>query len=122
MKSTRKSNIDYADSLAPPQSSRKVERDIKRYGVDEAQRRWHVLCDYFQTEDWWPAVAREVEAVFDNFFEEKNLRQTEANRAQMQPTVQLNISQQQGDSQTDNNFSSDSHCQVFNGKVSGQFG
>ena len=39
-----------------------------------------VLCDYFQTEDWWPAVAREVEAVFDSFFEEKNLRQTEANR------------------------------------------
>lgn len=122
MKSTRKSNIDYADSLAPPQFSKKVEREIKRYGVDEAQKRWHVLCDYFQTEDWWPAVAREVEAVFDNFFEEKNQQQAEQNRAQMQPAVQLNISQQQGDSQTDNNFSSDSHCQVFNGKVSGQFG
>jgi hypothetical protein len=36
--------------------------------------------------------------------------------------VQLTVNQQQGDSQTDNNFSSDSHCQVFNGKVSGQFG
>lgn len=122
MKNIRLSTAAVGNSLAPPQFSKKVEREIKRYGVDEAQKRWHVLCDYFQTEDWWPAVAREVEAVFDNYFEEKNQQQAEQNRTQMQPAVQLNISQQQGDSQTDNNFSSDSHCQVFNGKVSGQFG
>lgn len=122
MKNIRLSTAAVGNSLAPPQFSKKVEREIKRYGVDEAQRRWHVLCDYFQTEDWWPAVAREVEAVFDSFYEEKNQQQAEVNRAQMQPTVQLTVNQQQGDRQTDNNFSSDSHCQVFNGKVSGQFG
>lgn len=122
MKNIRLSTAAVGNSLAPPQFSKKVEREIKRYGVDEAQKRWHVVCDYFQTEDWWPAVAREVEAVFDNYFEEKNQQQAEQSRSQMQPAVQLTVNQQQGDSQTDNNFSSDSHCQVFNGKVSGQFG
>ena len=98
-----------------------VEREIKRYGVDVAMERWRVMCDYLQTEDWWPAVAREVEMLFDEAYEERNRQQTELNCRQTASPIQLTVNQQQGNMDTNNHFAKDSHSQVFNGNVAGQF-
>ena len=35
----------------------KAKREILRFGVENALTRWRVICDYMQTEDWWPSVA-----------------------------------------------------------------
>ena len=99
----------------------KVEREIRRYGVDMAMKRWHVICDYLQTEDWWPAVVREVDMVFDKAFDERNLRQIEELNRRNPSHIQLTVNQQQGDWGTSNHFEKDSHSQVFNGNVKGQF-
>ena len=99
----------------------KVEREIKRHGVDMAMERWRVMCDYMQTEDWWPAVAREVETVFDEAYEERNRQQTELNCRRTASPIQLTVNQQQGNMGTNNHFAKDSHSQVFNGTVAGQF-
>ena len=99
----------------------KVEREIRRYGVEQAMGRWRVVCDYMQTEDWWPAVARDVEAVFDQAYDERNRQQAElANRQAISP-IQVSISQQQGNMGAANQFNKDSKSQVFNGDVTGQF-
>ena len=45
-------------------SCEKVKRDIKLFGPEEALRRWRGVSEYFQTEDWWPSVARKVDDVF----------------------------------------------------------
>ncbi|MBR4389023.1 MAG: hypothetical protein IKT00_07580 [Prevotella sp.] len=50
----------------------KVKREITRYGVENALTRWRVVCDYLQTECWWPEVARKVELVFDDAFNDRN--------------------------------------------------
>ena len=108
--------------VLPPEETRycnKVKREIRRYGVDRAMARWRVMCDYMQTEDWWPAVARAVELVFDNAYEERN-RILEEDRKNKGPKLQLSISQKVGD--TDNTFENGSNSQVFNGDVEGTFG
>lgn len=69
---------------------KKVERDIKRYGVNQAMERWHVVCDYMQTEDWWPSVVREVEVVFDTAYDDYNNQQEKMASRQPVPLVQLN--------------------------------
>lgn len=99
----------------------KVEREIKRYGVEVAMDRWRVMVDFFQTEDWWPAVAREVETVFDEAYEERNRQQTELNCRRTATPIQLTVNQQQGNMDTNNHFAKDSHSQVFNGTVAGSF-
>lgn len=43
----------------------KVKNDIRLYGPDVALKRWRGVSDYFQTEDWWPSVARKVEDTFE---------------------------------------------------------
>ena len=43
----------------------RVRHDIKRFGPEKALADWRVICDYMKTYDWWPSVARKVEAVFD---------------------------------------------------------
>ena len=99
----------------------KVEREIKRYGVEEAMKRWRVICDYLQTEDWFPPVVREVETAFDTAFDERNRQLAETASRQTPSSIQLTINQQQGDMGTNNQFGKDSNCQVFNGEVKGQF-
>ena len=47
----------------------KVKTDILRYGVEEALRRWKQDIERMHTEDWWPPVARAVEAVINEAFE-----------------------------------------------------
>lgn len=58
--------------------ARKVEREILRYGVDRAMERWRVVCDYMQTESWWPPVACAVEEVFDDAYNERKYKQDSA--------------------------------------------
>ena len=69
---------------------KKVEREILRYGVNGAMERWRVVCDYMQTEDWWPSVAREVEVVFDAAYVAYNNRLEKMANRQSVPLVQLN--------------------------------
>ena len=47
-----------------------VRRDIRRFGAEEARRRWLKVSEYYVTEDWWPSVARKVNDVFDEIPEE----------------------------------------------------
>lgn len=47
----------------------KVKIDILRYGLEEALRRWKQDIERMHTEDWWPPVARAVEAVINEAFE-----------------------------------------------------
>lgn len=63
----------------------KVKTDILRYGVEEALRRWKQDIERMHTEDWWPPVARAVEAVINEAFEararkEEIARQQEVNQ------------------------------------------
>lgn len=107
----------------------KVNSEILRYGLDKALDRWHVVCDYMQTQDWWPAVARKVEALFDAAFAERaRLQQEELQRQrqqQLQPVapVNINVAQVQSNKaqKTDNTFQAESKCQVFNDESNGNF-
>lgn len=120
---TNSNPADQAQNMPslPVAFRQKVEREIKRYGVEVAMDRWRVMVDYMQTEDWWPAVAREVETVFDEAYEERNRQQTELNSRRTATPIQLTVNQQQGNMDTNNHFAKDSHSQVFNSTVAGQF-
>ena len=101
----------------------KVKREIKRYGVEQALLRWRVMCDYMQTEEWWPYVARKVEEVFDDAFDALAFRQDAERQRQLQPQVSLTVSQTQSnkDEKTDNRFENGSSNQVFTGDANGHF-
>lgn len=99
----------------------KMESDIKRFGVDQALSKWHVVCDYMQTEDGWPAIVREVEKVIDAAYEERNRRQDEKDSRQAPAPFQLNLTQHQGELRNENNFADGSNSQVFNGMTTGKF-
>ena len=120
---TNSNPADQAQNMPslPVAFRQKVEREIKRYGVEVAMDRWRVMVDYMQTEDWWPAVAREVETLFDEAYEERNRQQTELNSRRTATPIQLTVNQQQGNMGTNNHFAKDSHSQVFNSTVAGQF-
>ncbi len=74
----------------------KVKTDILRYGVEEALRRWKQDIERMHTEDWWPPVARAVEAVINEAFEararkEEIARQQEVN--QQVPMIGVAVNQ-----------------------------
>lgn len=74
----------------------KVKIDILRYGVEEALRRWKQDIERMHTEDWWPPVARAVEAVINEAFEararkEEIARQQEVN--QQVPMIGVAVNQ-----------------------------
>lgn len=80
----------------------KVKIDILRYGLEEALRRWKQDIERMHTEDWWPPVARAVEAVINEAFEararkEEIARQQEVNQQvpMIGVAVNQNISQTQ---------------------------
>ena len=102
---------------------KKIKREIKRYGVEQALSRWRVMCDYMQTEDWWPAVARKVEDVIDEAFEERERQQQAERERQRAALVSLSVSQMQSNKEknTDNHFENGSSSQVFNDEVNGNF-
>lgn len=111
----------------------KVKTDILRYGVEEALRRWKQDIERMHTEDWWPPVARAVEAVINEAFEararkEELARQQELDLQRQQvPVIDVavnqNISQAQAnrEEKIDNRFEPGSNGQVFNDKVEGEF-
>ena len=111
----------------------KVKTDILRYGVEEALRRWKQDIERMHTEDWWPPVARAVEAVINEAFEararkEELARQQELDLQRQQvPVIDVavnqNISQTQAnrEEKIDNRFEPGSNGQVFNDKVEGEF-
>ena len=74
----------------------KVKIDILRYGLEEALRRWKQDIERMHTEDWWPPVARAVEAVINEAFEararkEEIARQQEVN--QQVPMIGVAVNQ-----------------------------
>ena len=74
----------------------KVKIDILRYGVEEALARWKLDIERMHTEDWWPPVARAVEAVINEAFEararkEEIARQQEVN--QQVPMIGVAVNQ-----------------------------
>ena len=74
----------------------KVKIDILRYGLEEALRRWKQDIERMHTEDWWPPVARAVEAVINEAFEararkEEIARQQEVN--QQVPVIDVAVNQ-----------------------------
>lgn len=103
---------------------KKAKSDIRRYGVEKALERWHVVCDYMQTMSWWPAVAEKVEDLFDEAFEERNRRQ-QAEREQELKSSKINLSinqtQSNKDRKTEATMQSGSSGQIFTGDVDGQF-
>ncbi len=86
----RRRDDDLAEKAPVADFCKKVAREINRYGVDEAMRRWRVVCDYMQTEAWWPMAAEEVETLFDAAYEERNRWKMELANRQPAPLVQLN--------------------------------
>ena len=81
----------------------KVKTDILRYGVEEALRRWKQDIERMHTEDWWPPVARAVEAVINEAFEararkEEIARQQEVN--QQVPMIGVAVNQTVTQAQT----------------------
>ena len=108
----------------------KVKIDILRYGLEEALRRWKQDIERMHTEDWWPPVARAVEAVINEAFEararkEEIARQQEVN--QQVPMIGVAVNQTVTQAQSnreekiDNRFEPGSNGQVFNDKVEGEF-
>ena len=77
----------------------KVKIDILRYGLEEALRRWKQDIERMHTEDWWPPVARAVEAVINEAFEararkEELARQQELDLQRQQvPVIDVAVNQ-----------------------------
>lgn len=85
----------------------KVKIDILRYGLEEALRRWKQDIERMHTEDWWPPVARAVEAVINEAFEararkEEFARQQELDLQRQQVPV-IDVAVNQNISQTQAN-------------------
>ena len=85
----------------------KVKTDILRYGLEEALRRWKQDIERMHTEDWWPPVARAVEAVINEAFEararkEELARQQELDLQRQQVPV-IDVAVNQNISQTQAN-------------------
>ena len=111
----------------------KVKIDILRYGLEEALRRWKQDIERMHTEDWWPPVARAVEAVINEAFEararkEELARQQELDLQRQQiPVIDVAVNQTVTQAQAnreekiDNRFEPGSNGQVFNDKVEGEF-
>ena len=53
--SVRESTVDYCTW---------AENAITMYGVEKALERWGMICELFETEDWWPGVVRRVKPIF----------------------------------------------------------
>ena len=120
-----------------------MKREIRRNGLEEAMKLWEKEIGIHHTEDWWPPVARAVEALFDEAYEararkeeeerlrarkeeeERLRRQEEEERQRMQgPLFNFdfyNTTTSQC-TKTDNDFKPGSNSQVFNGDANGEFG
>ena len=66
-----------ADTTVPvyERYCKRFKLEIKLYGLKQAMDRWRVVCDYMQTEEWWPAVACKVEEIIVSIIEEQESKQ-----------------------------------------------
>ena len=99
----------------------KVKIDILRYGVEEALARWKLDIERMHTEDWWPPVARAVEAVINEAFEARARQQQEERNRPSTPLIAVTQTQSNREEKIDNRFEPGSNGQVFNGNVEGEF-
>ena len=95
--------------------------DILRYGVEEALARWKLDIERMHTEDWWPPVARAVEAVINEAFEARARQQQEERNRPSTPLITVSQTQSNREEKIDNRFEPGSNGQVFNGNVEGEF-
>lgn len=109
-----------------------MKREIRRNGLEEAMKLWEKVIGIHHTEDWWPLVARAVEALIDEAYEararkeeEERLRaRTEEEERQRMQTPLFNFYNTSTSqcTKTDNDFKPGSNSQVFNGDANGEFG
>ena len=64
-----------------------AENAITVYGVEKALERWGVVCELFETEDWWPSVVRRVKPVFVEASRRRNRQKEAAEQKQGQAVV-----------------------------------
>ena len=109
-----------------------MKREIRRNGLEEAMKLWEKEIGIHHTEDWWPPVARAVEALIDEAYEARarkeeeeilRARQEEEERQRMQtPLFNFYNTSTSQCTKTDNDFKPGSNSQVFNGDANGEFG
>ncbi len=103
---------------------------------------WEKEIGIHHTEDWWPPVARAVEALIDEAYEARarkeeeerlrarkeeeeilRARKEEEERQRMQtPLFNFYNTSTSQCTKTDNDFKPGSNSQVFNGDANGEFG
>ena len=93
---------------------------------------WEKVIGIHHTEDWWPPVARAVEALIDEAYEARarkeeeerlRARKEEEERQRMQtPLFNFYNTSTSQCTKTDNDFKPGSNSQVFNGDANGEFG
>ena len=112
-----------------------MKRVIRRNGLEEAMEWWKQEIGIHHTEDWWPPVARAVEALIDDAFEAR-ARKEEEERQRARKEEEKERERQQAplfdfdfyntssshSMKTDNDFKAGSNNQVFNGDANGEFG
>jgi hypothetical protein len=64
-----------------------VENDITMFGVEKAMERWRVVCEMFETEDWWPSVVRRVKPIILDACKRRNRLKEEAELKKSQALV-----------------------------------
>ena len=109
-----------------------IKREIRRNGLEEAMKLWEKVIGIHHTEDWWPPVARAVEALIDEAYEARarkeeeerlRARKEEEERQRMQtPLFNFYNTSTSQCTKTDNDFKPGSNSQVFNGDANGEFG
>jgi hypothetical protein len=109
-----------------------MKREIRRNGLEEAMKLWEKEIGIHHTEDWWPPVARAVEALIDEAYEARarkeeeeilRARKEEEERQRMQtPLFNFYNTSTSQCTKTDNDFKPGSNSQVFNGDANGEFG
>lgn len=109
-----------------------MKREIRRNGLEEAMKLWEKVIGIHHTEDWWPPVARAVEALIDEAYEARarkeeeeilRARKEEEERQRMQtPLFNFYNTSTSQCTKTDNDFKPGSNSQVFNGDANGEFG
>ena len=57
------------------------------YGVEKALERWGIICEVFETEDWWPSVVRRVKPIFLEASRRRNRQKEMAEQKQGQAVV-----------------------------------
>ncbi len=62
---------------------------LKQEGLAKAREQWLVLNATMSTEDWWPAVARAVRQLFDDYADEQAQQQRLENSQALTPGMMV---------------------------------